>query len=73
MRHSSLDLTMNLYTDPGLLDVAGAQEALPELPLEDVAQDDAGMLSRMLLTFLKASPSSAYMSSDRRRIRSKRN
>ena len=33
MRHSSLDLTMNVYTDPQLLDVAGALEALPELSL----------------------------------------
>jgi len=33
MRHSSIDLTMNVYTDPQLLDVAGALEALPELPL----------------------------------------
>jgi integrase len=31
MRHSSLDLTMNVYTDPQLLDVAGALERLPEL------------------------------------------
>ncbi len=31
MRHSSLDLTMNVYADPTLLDVAGAMEALPEL------------------------------------------
>ena len=31
MRHSSLDLTMNVYTDPQLLDVAGALEKLPEL------------------------------------------
>jgi integrase len=35
MRHSSLDLTMlarrgeNVYTDPSLLDVAGALEGLP--------------------------------------------
>jgi hypothetical protein len=29
MRHSSLDLTMNIYTDPTLLDVAGAVNALP--------------------------------------------
>lgn len=29
MRHSSLELTMNVYTDPALLDVAGAVEALP--------------------------------------------
>ena len=26
MRHSSLNLTMNVYTDPGLLDVTGAVE-----------------------------------------------
>jgi integrase len=31
MRHSSLDLTMNVYTDPELLDVAGAVNALPHL------------------------------------------
>ena len=30
MRHSRIDLTMNLYTDPALLDVAGAVEALPD-------------------------------------------
>ncbi len=34
MRHSSIDLTMNTYTDPRLLDVAGAVAALPELPLD---------------------------------------
>ncbi len=33
MRHSKIDLTMNVYTDPRLLDVAGAVEALPSLPL----------------------------------------
>ena len=32
MRHSSLDLTMRVYTDPRLLDVAGALAALPALP-----------------------------------------
>ena len=26
---------MNVYTDPRLLDVAGALKALPELPLDD--------------------------------------
>jgi integrase len=31
MRHSKLDLTMNVYTDPALLDVAGAVESLPKL------------------------------------------
>jgi integrase len=34
MRHSTIDLTMNVYTDPKLLDVAGALDALPALPLE---------------------------------------
>jgi integrase len=33
MRHSTLDLTMNVYTDPKLLDVGGALDALPPLPL----------------------------------------
>ena len=30
MRHSRIELTMNLYTDPTLLDVTGAVEALPD-------------------------------------------
>ena len=34
MRHSSLDLTMNVYTDPQLLDVARALAALPELAVD---------------------------------------
>ena len=34
MRHSTIDLTMNVYTDPKLLDVAGALERLPKLPLQ---------------------------------------
>jgi integrase len=38
MRHSSLELTMNVYTDPTLLDVAGAVEALPELQPAAVAR-----------------------------------
>jgi len=33
LRHWSIDLTMNVYTDPALLDVAGALESLPSLPL----------------------------------------
>ncbi|MCE9608241.1 MAG: tyrosine-type recombinase/integrase [Planctomycetia bacterium] len=33
MRHSSIDLTMNTYTDPKLLDVHAALDALPALPL----------------------------------------
>jgi integrase len=34
MRHSKIDLTMNLYTDPRLLDVRGALSALPSLLVE---------------------------------------
>ena len=34
MRHSDPSLTANVYTDPKLLDVAGALDALPSLPLE---------------------------------------
>ena len=34
MRHSKIDLTMNVYTDPRLLDVAGALDVLPALPLD---------------------------------------
>ena len=31
MRHSRIDLTMNVYTDPTLLDVAGAVVSLPNI------------------------------------------
>src|SRR5262249_37882113 len=34
MRHSDIKLTMNVYTDPALLDVRGALDALPALPLQ---------------------------------------
>jgi integrase len=34
MRHSSIDLTMNVYTDPRLLDIAGAMQSLPSLSLK---------------------------------------
>ena len=33
MRHADIKLTMGVYTDPALLDVRGALEALPSLPL----------------------------------------
>ncbi|MGI9455953.1 MAG: tyrosine-type recombinase/integrase [Aeoliella sp.] len=35
MRHSSIDLTMNVYTDPRVLDVAGALDSRPAFPLDD--------------------------------------
>ena len=42
MRHSKIDLTMNTYTDPRLLDIAGAVELLPDLPLDGTARTDDG-------------------------------
>ena len=38
MRHSDIDLTMQVYTDPKLLDVRGAVESLPQLPLADTTE-----------------------------------
>ena len=38
MRHGTLELTMSTYTDPKLLDVVGALDALPDLPLDDDRQ-----------------------------------
>ena len=34
MRHSDVNLTMSVYTDPRVLDVRGALDALPRLPLD---------------------------------------
>jgi hypothetical protein len=34
MRHSEIGLTMNVYTDPRLLDLAGAVDSLPTLDLD---------------------------------------
>jgi hypothetical protein len=34
MRHSDPKLTANVYTDPVLLDIAGAIESLPDLPID---------------------------------------
>jgi len=39
MRHSKIDLTMNVYTDPRLLDVSSALDALPTLKLDDECQE----------------------------------
>ena len=38
MRHSTIDLTMNVYTDPKLLDIHGALDSLPALPLHTERQ-----------------------------------
>jgi len=40
MRHSSIDLTMNVYTDPRLLDVHGALDSLPPLSLDGSPDDN---------------------------------
>ena len=39
MRHKRIELTMDLYTDPVLLDVAGAVEALPSFAGRDDSAD----------------------------------
>ena len=44
MRHSTIDLTMNTYTDPKLLDVHGALDVLPDLPV------DSGESTRQMAT-----------------------
>lgn len=41
LRHSSLELTMQHYTDPRLLDVAGALAVLPALPTADAPPEAA--------------------------------
>jgi integrase len=46
MRHSKLELTMTTYTDPRLLDVAGAVERLPDLPLDAGDRTDAETAAR---------------------------
>src|SRR5262249_45586601 len=40
MRHSKLELTMNVYTDPKLLDVRGTLGALPALLLPGSSADE---------------------------------
>ena len=40
MRHSDIDLTMNVYTDPRLLDVHGALDSLPALPLNSSPESE---------------------------------
>ena len=39
LRHSKPELTANIYTDPKLLDVAGAIDALPALALPTATAD----------------------------------
>jgi hypothetical protein len=48
MRHSKPELTANIYTDPKLLDVAGAVDKLPDLALSpgDSESDEAAAGAR---------------------------
>lgn len=46
MRHSDPSLTANVYTDPKLLDVAGAVASLPDLPLGTARGPAAAVASR---------------------------
>ena len=56
MRHSKVDLTMNVYTDPKLLDVAGAMESLPAPPLGTGPQREAAAVSATGTDDLPPSP-----------------
>ena len=44
MRHSSIDMTMNVYTDPKLLDVHGALDSLPSLELNSSPATERPMM-----------------------------
>jgi adenosyl cobinamide kinase/adenosyl cobinamide phosphate guanylyltransferase/integrase len=39
MRHADIRLTMGVYTDPKLLDIRGAMDELPALPLDGLAEE----------------------------------
>lgn len=56
MRHSKIDLTMNVYSDPKLLDVAGAMDSLPSPPLGYGGQTAANARSATGTDDLPASP-----------------
>lgn len=46
MRHSDPSLTAKVYTDPKLLDVAGAVASLPDLPLGGLAGSAVAVATR---------------------------
>ena len=50
MRHSDITLTLGIYTDPKLLDVHGAMDALPELPLSSSTGIDQSFSHRTTWT-----------------------
>ena len=51
MRHSSLELTMNVYTDPRLLDVQGAVESLPEFSVTNEPTENRQRIAAGAETF----------------------
>ncbi|MFM9962257.1 MAG: tyrosine-type recombinase/integrase, partial [Planctomycetaceae bacterium] len=51
MRHSSIDLTMNVYTDPRLLDVQGAVESLPQISTTSEPNDNRQRMAAGAETF----------------------
>ncbi len=51
MRHSSIDLTMNVYTDPRLLDVQGAVESLPQISTTSEPNDNRQRIAAGAETF----------------------
>lgn len=77
MRHSTLDLTMNTYTDPRLLDLGGAVERLPELPLRPEREaaratgtDDASSSLTALLTYANGKRGRSGTLSENREVES---
>jgi len=46
MRHSDIGLTMNIYTDPKLLSISKAIEALPSLEISSLPEAAGGEISR---------------------------
>ncbi|MFN7020829.1 MAG: tyrosine-type recombinase/integrase [Phycisphaerales bacterium] len=46
MRHSDPSLTANVYTDPKLLDVAGAVACLPDSPLGGIGGPATAVVAR---------------------------
>ena len=57
MRHSTIDLTMNTYTDPKLLDVCGALDSLPSLDLNASPSTEKNWMRATGTDYQKSSPS----------------
>ena len=59
MRHSKIELTMGVYTDPKLLDVAGAMDCLPSLSLSEKQPEAAKATGTYDLTSCAVAPTVA--------------